>query len=456
MLLKDLKPNPKNPRTITDAKLDQLKKALTEFGDLGGVVYNARTEQLIGGHQRSKLFSENAKVVIERHYDTPTRTGTIAEGYIEFEGERFRYRQVDWDVTKEKLANLAANKGAGDWDQILLAEWFTELGDLDVDLDLSMFDVTEIEELLAAQVHPKEGLTNDNQFPEKVEPRTKLGDLYLLGSHRLLCGDSTDKASVERLMGGEKADICFTSPPYNAGNFEPTGEVLEKFRKDNGKKLPNMTQKYANDDDNKSEADYTTFLRSVLVNGLAHSETIMLNIGLLEGAKRSVMQLLGEFQNQFKDIVYWNKKSSTPHIVQGIMTMIVEPIFCFGEFKSRKFPQAGFKGNFSNLIEGHNAAADNEAPGSHSATFPVYLPLIIAENFSKASVLDLFMGTGTTMIACEKLERKCFGMELDPHYMDIAIQRWEDFTGKKALLVKPKIVNRGKINQAENIDDFLS
>lgn len=143
LFVKDLAPNPKNPRTITPEKLAMLKKALHEFGDLGGFVFNRKTKRLVGGHQRAKIFDAKSKVVVEKKYPKPTKTGTVAEGFVELNGERFKYREVLWDEVKEKADNIAANKGAGEWDQATLTEWMKDLGEFGFDLDLTMFDSVE-------------------------------------------------------------------------------------------------------------------------------------------------------------------------------------------------------------------------------------------------------------------------------------------------------------------------
>lgn len=139
----DLKHNPKNPRTITDAKLKQLKKSVMEFGDLGCLVFNRTTGNLVGGHQRQKIFTSETPIEIEQTYKRPTRTGTVAEGFVLLDGERFRYREVVWDEAREKAATIAANKSAGEWDMPVLSEWLTDLDDFAIDLDLTMFDELE-------------------------------------------------------------------------------------------------------------------------------------------------------------------------------------------------------------------------------------------------------------------------------------------------------------------------
>lgn len=152
--LSDLAPNPKNPRTITDSKLDLLKKALIEFGDLSGIIYNRETKQLVGGHQRVKLIPKNVDVHIEKRFSKPTKVGTVAEGFVEYNGERFKYREVSWDETKEKAANIAANKGAGEWDLVGLSEWMRDLDSFSFDLDLTLFDETERHDLMIPSLNP--------------------------------------------------------------------------------------------------------------------------------------------------------------------------------------------------------------------------------------------------------------------------------------------------------------
>jgi hypothetical protein len=146
--LTDLAPNPKNPRLISTEKLELLKAALTEFGDLGGVVYNRTSKQLVGGHQRIKVFGKGAKLVVDKEHSKPTKVGTVAEGYVFVNGERFRYREVEWDEIKEKAANIAANRGAGEWNLPELSTWLREIDSFGYDLNLTMFGAEEREQYL--------------------------------------------------------------------------------------------------------------------------------------------------------------------------------------------------------------------------------------------------------------------------------------------------------------------
>jgi hypothetical protein len=153
MKASDLKPNPENPRTITDEQLAVLRAAMREFGDISGLIRNMTTGNLVGGHQRVKILGD-LPVKVVRRYKQPTVQGTIAEGYVTFEGERFTYREVKWDIAKEKSAMIAANKLGGDWEKDKLNELLKSLADespngdeSDVDwLSLTGFDKDDINE----------------------------------------------------------------------------------------------------------------------------------------------------------------------------------------------------------------------------------------------------------------------------------------------------------------------
>ncbi len=148
MKLSELNPNPNNPRKISSIKKTMLEKSLEKFGDLSGIVYNRQTERLVGGHQRKSVLPADAEIVIEYRYETPTRTGTVCEGHVLINGEKFKYREVLWDDVREKMANIAANKHGGEFDIPLLSNWIVDLKDADVDLSLTGFDNDEIALLL--------------------------------------------------------------------------------------------------------------------------------------------------------------------------------------------------------------------------------------------------------------------------------------------------------------------
>lgn len=145
--LGDLQGNPNNPRRITDAKLRQLAQSLSKFGDLSGVVYNTVSKQLVSGHQRAKALPPDASITITKQYSEPTPTGTVAEGYVNIKGDRYAYRETQWDAATEKAASLSANANAGTWDLPKVALWMEDLKAVDFDLNLTMFDAPEIDML---------------------------------------------------------------------------------------------------------------------------------------------------------------------------------------------------------------------------------------------------------------------------------------------------------------------
>lgn len=187
--ISDLKPNPRNPRKIQDSKKQMLIKSLNEFGDLSGVVFNKKTNRLVGGHQRVSIIEPSHTIIIENTYDVPTRTGTVAEGFIDLDGEKLRYREVNWDEQKEKAANIAANKGAGDWDFPLLIDMLNDLDAMNFDLDLTMFDDKERDTLL--------GGVSELDTQEKEE--TKEQTLFECQE----CGAVTEKSKLKKVTKGE-------------------------------------------------------------------------------------------------------------------------------------------------------------------------------------------------------------------------------------------------------------
>jgi DNA modification methylase len=398
MSVETLIPYAKNARTHSDEQVAQIAGSIKEFGFNNPVLVD-KDNSVIAGHGRlmaaRKLGMDKVPVVQLGHMT---------------EAQRKAYVLAD--------NRIALNSG---WDTSMLS---LELQDLKDDIDLSLlgFDPDELDALLNP-IEETEGLTDEDAVPDVPdEPKTKLGDIYILGNHRLMCGDSTSIDDVDKLMDGNRADICFTSPPYNAGSLEIKGNARTE-------------KKYNSFDDNQSEDKYRDFVISNLNCIFSVCNEVLYNIGLVEGNKRVIVDVLAHYRNQFKDIVYWKKNNVAPHIQGGVINNLVEFILCFGDGK-RKFQNAQFsQGSYYNVIEG-SSAAGNEYSGIHKATFPLYLPENIINNFcpSKGSVLDTFGGTGTTMIAAEKLGRKSYLMELDPKYCDVIVQRWEEFTGKKAVL----------------------
>lgn len=170
--IRDLNPNPRNPRVVSDERLEMLKAALVEFGDLSGFIYNVRTKRLVGGHQRAKVLPKDSKIKIEKKYETPTTKGTTAEGHVSFNGERYKYREVDWDEVREDAALLAANKSAGEWDDTRVKGILQRLNDFDFDVSLTMFDDFEFKNLLAEPKIKKQKEPIEDEGPKEKKRAT--------------------------------------------------------------------------------------------------------------------------------------------------------------------------------------------------------------------------------------------------------------------------------------------
>jgi len=371
--ISEVKSNPNNPRIIKDDKFRKLVQSIKDFPkmlEIRPIVVN--NEMIVlGGNMRLKACKEAGLKEI------------------------FIIKAEDLTEDQQKEFIIKDNVGFGEWDWEQLAnEWDNEELN-DWGLDIPNFD-SEVEELEAKEDD------FDGIVPEELI--TVLGDLYEIGEHRLLCGDSTDSDQVAKLMNGQKADISFTSPPYNAGT-----NVRGKF--------------YENDNDDKTNDDYVKFLYDFTINTLNNSTYSFVNLQILESNKHALIDYQYQLKDQLKDILIWNKKQYPPHINKGTFGCKWEYVFAFCyESKSRSFP-ASWQGKFPNVIETENASG-NDFAQIHKATFPIAFPAWILEKMDFAqSVIDLFCGTGTTMVASHQLKLKCYGMELDPKYCDVIVRR---------------------------------
>lgn len=391
-------PYARNARTHSDDQVKQIAASIREFGFNNPILIRDDLT-VIAGHGRlaaAKVLGLEDVPTISLSHLSPTQV----RAYVLADNK------------------LAMNAG---WDDEMLALELQELEMEGFDVELTGFDEVEIAGLLADKT--EEGLTDDDDVPEvPIEPTTKMGDVWLMGKHRVMCGDSTSIDDVNKLMDGGRSIICFTSPPYNAGSMNINGNV-------------GTSAKYNTFNDNQSESEYFDFIVSNLNCIMSFTDECFYNIGLVENNKRVIIDVMFNYKDKFKDIIYWKKSSVAPHIQPGVINNLVEFILCFGNGK-RKFENAQFsQGTYFNVIEGVNASG-NEFAKIHKATFPIYLPKHIIENFCPKGfiVLDTFGGTGTTLIACEKTGRINRSMELDPKYCDVIVNRWQDFTGKKATL----------------------
>jgi len=388
-----IKRNPKelikadyNPRKISDKDFKQLKKSLETFQCVEPIVVNqfeGRENVIVGGHQR-------LKAMLELGWDeVPT-----IEVYLELE--------------EEKELNVRLNKNTGEFDFELL----TDLFDTDK-LEEIGFDLDELPEITEDLTEP---LTDPDEAPEPPkEPKTKLGDIYELGNHRLMCGDSTSIDAVEKLMDGEKADLLHTDPPYNVdydnSKRPKAGKDLGKIKND--KMTSDEFYSFLYDfylssftvmKDGSSayiwHADRETinFKQSALDSGFVFAQTIIWKKPMLLSRTR--------YQWAHEPCLFLTKGS---------------PYFTDDRTKTTVWDFGGY----------------DKSKNVHPTQKPTFIPKEAILNSSKqgSNVLDLFGGSGSTLIACEETGRKARLMELDPKYCDVIVERWENFTGKKAKLI---------------------
>lgn len=241
-----------------------------------------------------------------------------------------------------------------------------------------------------------------------------------------MCGDSTSPDDIDCLMNGESAALCFTSPPYNVGNNSLGGNK-------------NMTEsKYLNDGDDKPSDEYRKFLTDFTNIALDVSRTVAVNLQSLAGNKIAVVEWIYYFRHHLVDRMVWFKGQGQPAMAANVMNSRFEDVWVLSpeEDPKRCIPTGRFQSTVSNVYEGRGASGENESEKIHAAVMPMHFALHILTSFDATGgiVYEPFAGSGTTIIAAEKLGRKCYAMEIDPIYVDVAIKRWEDFTGKKAQL----------------------
>lgn len=397
--LDDLKAYGRNTRTHSEEQIEQLKNSITEFGFTNPILID-EDNVIIAGHGRSVAARELGMKEVQ----CLRLTGLS-------EVQRKALRIAD--------NQLALNAG---WDEELLRLELEDIKLEDFNLELIGFSLDEVERLLNEPEEEK--VVEEDNAPEIAPARCRMGDIWQLGNHRLMCGDSTDEKCVETLMGGERADIAFTSPPYGAGHsanlrnkYVPGKERLKSF--------------YNEHDDDKR--GWKHLFSCSLKNMMKHSWTQFVNVQMLADNKVDLLSVVHDNLKSLCDVIIWKKTRCPPQMEDNVLNNLFEFIFVFdGENSSRKIRFGNFHGTENNVIE--IALEKNNYAEVHKAVFPVELPSkIITLNSRCKSVLDLFGGTGTTLIACEQLGRKCFTMEIDHKYCDIIIQRWENLTGQKAV-----------------------
>ncbi len=370
--LNELIPHARNPRK-NDSAVEAVSKSIKETGYITPIIVDENNE-ILCGHTRAKSLKKLGHSEVE----VLKVTGLTDE-------QKKRYRILD-----NKTGEVA------EWDFEILQEDFKleELVDLGFDIkDLDQGEVIE-----------------DEAPPIPETPKTVKGDIYELNGHRIMCGDSTILSDVEKLMDGNKSDISIQSPPYNVGKT-PNGNA----------------QKYQNDNDSKTNDQYFNLITQSTQNALLNSIYSFINLQSISGNKLALISYLDTLKEYFCDYIIWDKMQSEPAMGENILNSRFEFVYVFGESAKRRIGVKKFRGNLENIVY-IKSRQDKEFSRIHKATYPVAFASYFIENFSMQSCLDLFLGTGTTLIACEQTNRKCYGMELDEKYCDVIVQRWVNFT----------------------------
>ncbi|MBU6428996.1 MAG: DNA modification methylase [Cyanobacteria bacterium REEB65] len=373
----------KNPRK-NDAAVEKVADSIRRFG-FGSPILARRNGEVIAGHTRLKAA-------------------------LKLGIDRVPVRYLDLDPADARLLALADNKlgEIAEWDEALLAEILKEFDPADA--AIAGFGAKEVADLLAEIAQPEAFNGDPDDAPElPAEPTAKPGDLWILGRHRLLCGDSTDAAVVARLMGGQQADMVFTDPPYNVDYVGKTKDAL---------RIQN---------DAMSDAEFYQFLLAVHQNMLAHTRPgCAIYVCHSDSAGMIFRRALVDAGWLHKQCVIWVKQS----IVMGRQDYHWqhEPIL-YGWAPGAAHEWHGDR---------KQSTVWNIDRPSRSEEHPTMKPVELVERALANSapragrVLDTFGGSGTTLIACEKTGRSAFLSEIDPRYCQVIIDRWEKFTGKKA------------------------
>ena len=385
----NLIPYARNARTHSDEQVAQIAASIAEFGFTNPILTDGE-RGVIAGHGRlaaARKLGLKEVPVIELAYLTDTQK----KAYILADNR------------------IALNSG---WDDELLKLELTDLKDADFDLDLMGFTNDELDRLLNGDAGG--GLTEEDAIPEApVEPVSKPGDLWILGNHRLLCGDSTVLSDVERLMSGQLADMAFTDPPYNVdyGN-----NAKDKMR---GKDRRIMNDALGD--------GFYQFLYDACVNLLMVTKGgcyVAMSSSELHTLQKAWLDAGGKWST----FIIWSKNTFT--LGRADYQRQYEPIL-YGWKQGADHFWCGDRDQSD--IWNYNKPRVNDL---HPTMKPVELVERALKNSSKSRdiVLDLFGGSGTTMIACEKTGRQARLMELDPKFVDVIVKRWEDYTGQKAVL----------------------
>lgn len=386
--INEITPYENNAKIHTEEQIEQIKKSIEEFGMNDPIGIWGKDNIIIEGHGRLMALQELGwdEVPVIRLDDL---TDDQRKAYTLIHNQTTMNTGFDLDILAEELQSI--------------------------DLDMSDFGFDEIE---LDDIEEEKEIVEDEVPEVPEEPKGKLGDIYQLGNHRLMCGDSTSEEDVAKLMNGVKADMVFTDPPYGVSASGGRSQTKDKL----GMKA------IANDELRNN--DLTIFL-SNFIKAMKYKDGASIYICYPWATQKEFTEAILENNLKIKNCIIWDKKVFGLNGFKGYRPQYEMIYFCCKE----DFEWYGDKAQ-SNIWQ-ISREIKREEQGNHPTPKPIELIAKALKNSSKKEdiILDVFGGSGSTLIACEQLNRKCYMMELDPHYIDVIIQRWENFTGERAVKI---------------------
>lgn len=378
-----LVPNPKNNNKHPKEQIERLAKIIDFQGQRKAIVVSNRSGFIVKGHGCLEAIKKLGWKQVAVDYQ-------------------------DYDSEAQEYADMTADNEIARWAEFDTQALLDELPNLDIDTDL--LGLMEI-----PQIETEESEVVEDEVPEEVETRCKRGDVWKLGKHRLMCGDSTCITDVEKLMDGQKADMVFTDPPYGV---KASGGRQQTKNKLGMKAIEN---------DDLSGSELEKFL-SDFISVMKYKSGASVYICYPWATQEEFTKAIKQNNLKIKNCIIWDKKVFGLNGFKGYRPQYEMIYFCCKE----DFEWYGDKSQ-SNIWQ-ISREIKREEQGNHPTPKPIELISKALVNSSKKQdcVYDAFGGSGSTLIACEQLNRKCFMMELDEHYCDVIIQRWENLTGKKS------------------------
>jgi DNA modification methylase len=390
--IKDINPAVYNPRADLkpgDPAYESLKKSIETYGCVEPLIWNSGTKNLVGGHQRFKVLK--------------------AQGVEEFE-----VSVVDLPPEKEKALNIALNKIQGDWDQDKLADLLRELSQVpDFDCGLTGFDASEISRIFDEQLKTDASLDLDpsTELESDGPPVTQSGDLISLGEHRLLCGDSSAPEDLKRLLGDQMVHLLYTDPPYNC-RYDSTSRPGQGEGDSKWKPIAND---WAKQED--YEAWLGKFFQAVKPHLAAGAPLYTWNGFRQFGPMHSILASLGF---HVSNVITWVKPSAAP----GYGDYWMGSEFCLYGWLEENGAHRWFGPN--NETNVWQVARDGTGDLIHPTQKPIALAQRAIKNSSQRGdiVFDGFAGSGSSIVACQSLERRCYAVEIEPRYCDAIVRRY--------------------------------